>query len=731
MSTIHFFPMANVLMAVFLVALVIWKNPKSLISGAFGLGALCVAIVELGHFMSLLASQGSRVLFWFKFALAGACFLPLTWSLFSVLLLQPDPKGILRKRRGYLLFLLVVGVCFLAFVPSGHLVCSLSETEISSLGAVRLGITGRWFLIYLLSTVMVMLLVLENTYRNARQGTARHALLGLMGSLFYTIFVISQGLLFSRIPSAVFLGGSVVVFLAGLLMAYDIFRHRLFQVEIHVGREVIYSLAILILVGAYLILVGLVGKFVGSVGGNLSLFFTIMASFFMIALFLAILVSGSLKKRLRAFIDRNFYKGQYDYREQWLRFSEEMSCLLDLEELLPRFLQMMRETLEVRRACILLPDCSREAFLLAEAQGLSTEELRIPEKSEFLEWLFVLGKPFTLVDDRFKESLALEVLSQRDRFRSLGLAVLVPLISKRKLMGLLALGPKDASASYSSVDLELLEAMANHLSVAILNAKLSQELVLSKELEFIHKLSSFVIHDLKNAVSTLSMILQNAVANIEKPEFRESMITTIAGTVEKMKDLMGKITTMPTDFRLDLQPHDLNSIVRAVVAKTKVDELVDIRYVENLNPIPLTWIDREYVEQVLTNLIVNAVEAMDQAGTLRISTRLMENGSKPAAGDGGLRAASQFVEIEVADTGLGMSDEFITHRLFKPFQTTKGKGLGIGLYQCKEAVEAHNGRIEVRSKEGEGTIFLIRLPVVHSASHREILLVGGNENRYR
>jgi len=403
---------------------------------------------------------------------------------------------------------------------------------------------------------------------------------------------------------------------------------------------------------------------------------------------------------------------------------------LSLEQLFPRFLQMMMETLRARSACILLPDCSREVFLLAEAQGLSTEQLSIPEKSEFLDWLFVLGKPVTLVDERFKKSLELEVLSQRDRFQSLGLAVLVPLISKRKLVGLLALGPKDSGASYSSVDLELLEAMANHLSVAILNAKLSEELVVSKELEFIHKISSFVIHDLKNAVSTLSMILQNAAANIEKPEFRESMITTISGTVEKMRDLMGKITTMPEDFHLDLQPHDLNSIVTAVVAKTKVNELVNIRYVENLSPIPLTCIDREYVEQVLTNLIVNAVEAMNQAGTLRISTRLMENGSEPA-GDGGLSEASQFVEIEVADTGPGMSDEFIAQRLFKPFQTTKGQGLGIGLYQCKEAVEAHNGRIEVRSKEGEGTIFLIWLPVVHSSSPGEILLVGGNENRYR
>lgn len=731
MNPLHYIPVANVLMAILLMALVIWKNPKSTITGAFGLGTLCIAVVELGHFMSLLVSQGNQVVFWFKIALAGACFVPVTWSLFSLLLFQPDPKAILRKQREYLFFLLVVGVGFLAFLPSDHLVSLVSETDNPSLGALRFGIVGRWFLIYLLLAVVVMLLVLENTYRNAGQERGGHVLLGFMGSLFYAIFLISQGLLYSRIPSAVFLGGSLVVFLAGLLIAYDIFRCRLFQVEIYLGREAIYSLAILLLVGAYLILVGLVGKLVGSIGGNLSLFFTIIASFFVLALFLALLVSESLKKRLRAFIDRNFYRGQYDYREQWLRFSEEMACLLNLEEFLPRFLQMIREVLNVHSACVLLPDASREAFVLVEAQGLSNEELGIPEKSEFLDWLFVLGQPVTLSDDRFKESPAPEVLSQQDRFRNIGLAVLVPLISKRKLLGLLGLGPRNSGIFYSSADLELLEAIGNHLSVAIMNAKLSDELVLSKELEFIHKISSFVIHDLKNAVSTLSMMLQNSTANIDKAEFRENMITTIAGTVEKMKGLMGKITTMPTDIRPDLQPHDLNSIVRAVVSKIKVDELTHIRYVENLNPIPLTSVDREYMEQVLTNLIVNAVEAMSQGGTLWISTRLMENGSIWTTGEGDLQAASQFVEIEVADSGPGMSDEFIKRRLFKPFQTTKRKGLGIGLYQCKEAVEAHKGHIEVRSKEGEGTIFLIRLPVVYSGSHRKILVRGGDENRER
>ncbi len=447
------------------------------------------------------------------------------------------------------------------------------------------------------------------------------------------------------------------------------------------------------------------------------MFVTVLAIFVLLFLLLALTVAGSLSRRIKIVTDRLLYRGRYDYREQWLRFSEEMSTLLSLEELAPQSLQMVAETLDVRQACILLPGSQREDFVLAAAQGFSCQELRIPEKSEFLEWLFLLGQPIALQDSRFDRSPAREVVSQRDRFRDLGFAVMVPLITKRKLVGILALGSKQSNQPFSSVDLELLEAMGNHLSVAVLNATLSEELVVSKELEFMHKISSFMIHDLKNAVSTLSLVLQNAAANMDKPEFRQSMLTTIAGTVEKMTGLIGKITTMPKDLQLDFKPYDVNAIIQKVVSKSRVYQMEGIRYQERLSHLPLIALDPEYVEQALTNLVVNALEAMSQRGTLSISTRLLEDGSWLAADDTRpLDRVTQFVEVEVSDTGPGMSAEFIKSRLFKPFQTTKRKGLGIGLCQCKEAVEAHGGRIQVTSREGEGTAVSICLPVVGADS---------------
>jgi signal transduction histidine kinase len=109
---------------------------------------------------------------------------------------------------------------------------------------------------------------------------------------------------------------------------------------------------------------------------------------------------------------------------------------------------------------------------------------------------------------------------------------------------------------------------------------------------------------------------------------------------------------------------------------------------------------------------------MPGKGTLTVSTRLAENGSQSMRFAKDETKSNGYIEIEVADTGIGMSQEFIKQQLFRPFQTTKNKGLGIGLFQCREAIEAHGGQIDVKSSEGEGTVFSIRLPVIHSSAEK-------------
>jgi hypothetical protein len=100
------------------------------------------------------------------------------------------------------------------------------------------------------------------------------------------------------------------------------------------------------------------------------------------------------------------------------------------------------------------------------------------------------------------------------------------------------------------------------------------------------------------------------------------------------------------------------------------------------------------MQKVIGNLLLNASDAIAEDGKITVATSM---------GDG-------WAQLAVSDTGCGMSREFVQERLFRPFQTTKPKGMGIGLFHCKTIVEAHGGRIEVESEEGKGSTFRVFLP---------------------
>ncbi|MCM8823930.1 MAG: ATP-binding protein, partial [Candidatus Omnitrophica bacterium] len=107
------------------------------------------------------------------------------------------------------------------------------------------------------------------------------------------------------------------------------------------------------------------------------------------------------------------------------------------------------------------------------------------------------------------------------------------------------------------------------------------------------------------------------------------------------------------------------------------------------------YVDRHYINRVLINLLINAIEAMNGKGEIYINSHIVDN----------------YAVISIRDTGCGISKDFIENKLFKPFTSTKQRGMGIGLYQCKIILERHRGYIEVESKEGEGTTFKLKLPL--------------------
>jgi putative PEP-CTERM system histidine kinase len=310
------------------------------------------------------------------------------------------------------------------------------------------------------------------------------------------------------------------------------------------------------------------------------------------------------------------------------------------------------------------------------------------EESEVVDEILTLPAPVSLADLKGRPDMEATACFLKRTNASL----LVPLVSGERLAGVITVGSDRGGSPYSWEAREFLLVLGGHAAGEFHKAGLLTTLVTAKEDEAFRAFSTFVLHDLKNFASTLSLIAQNATKFHDNPEFQQDTFHSIYETAEKMKRLCNSLRSFSASIASNKKLEDLNRIVGMVVDK----ELVGIaeRIHLELAPVPLILLDAEEVARVLQNLVLNAQQAISSEGSIWIRT---------AARDG-------LVELVVSDDGKGMSRQFLDNELFLPFHTTKSDGLGIGLFQTQKIIKAHNGNIRVESVEGKGTTIKMEFP---------------------
>jgi signal transduction histidine kinase len=230
-----------------------------------------------------------------------------------------------------------------------------------------------------------------------------------------------------------------------------------------------------------------------------------------------------------------------------------------------------------------------------------------------------------------------------------------------------------------------------------LRAQLAREAE-AQQFQSFAKLSAFLTHDLKNAIEGLSLMVGNMERHFDNPKFRADAMRALTAAADKLRGLVTQlsnpVSTLSGEFKMP-RPTDLVPLLQRVREQI-AEPLRSTHEIETHLPQSLmAMADGERIEKVIENLVLNAVEAMrGKPGKLTIAAD---------------QASSGKVYFSVADTGVGMSAEFIQQRLFHPFATTKMRGVGLGLYTCREVVRANGGSIEVKSKEGSGTTFRVVL----------------------
>lgn len=619
-------------------------------------------------------------------AVAGAS-IPGCWLCFSLLFSRGDGLEILRKSW------LPVSVAVL--LPLG-LVAGFPEDCVPWLwrqGTAHSPLSWTTKALYSaeLITLAAVLANLECTLK-AAVGMVRvrvkFIVLGAAVVFATRIYSYSEALLFSSHNHLLEEVNAGSLLIGVCLMGVGYFRRGFSEIDLYPSKQVLQSSVTVLLVGGYLVVVGLLAQAVPYFGGAAT--FQTQALLVLVAITgLAVLLnSDRLRQRISLAISRHFGRPQYDFREIWSQAIRHTSSVTEPTTLCRGAGRLLSETFEILSVSIWLYESSQERASLVYStshQPAQTEALGPTEKALEID-AANRSRPFRL------EGESAEWLARWPGIRLGEDALCVPLCAADRVLGFVLLGDRVRGVPYTPEEKDLLKCLGDQIAGGLLNLRLGAELMQAKELEAFQNMSAFFVHDLKNATASLNLMLQNFPVHFANPLFREEALRGLGQTSQRIQQLIDGLTTLQHKLVLRPTEADLNEVVMEAFAG--LGQLAGVEVVQELRPVPKVRVDRAQFGSVITNLLLNAREALTHGGRISVETSEQEG-----------RAV-----LSVSDTGCGMTAAFLRESLFRPFRTTKKKGLGIGMFQSKAIVEAHQGSIHVASTVGQGTTFRVILP---------------------
>lgn len=695
-----FLPLAAALLCGGLAVWVYLMDTRSLVHRAFAAGMIALALEAALTSLSFQAMSPGEVFRWQGLRLVATALLPSSWLLFSLSFARANYKAFVAKWRWVSLAAFAVPFALaLATVWVNAFFPGASIQEASPGWLLRLGGFGHLFyLVFLLSAVSI-LMNLEQTLRastGSMRERVRFIVLGLGGLFAVRVYTSSQVLLFSAVNTEleVFNAGALLV--ADGLILLSLVRTQLLNGEIYLSQAFLCNSLTTLIVGIYLLTVGVLARVIRHVGDPQGL---PLHAFLMFLAFLGltvILLSDHLRQQIKRFISRHFQRPRYDYRKEWTAFTRRTASLVEMRDLCVAVARMVSETFGAPAVTLWLWDEAQEGLVSGGSTAgvaVPAPGFRIAEKGAADLVRAMREQPMPVDCDRPAADWAMMLKrDDLDHFAKTPIRYCAPLVAGGEVVGVLTLSERLTQEPFSLEDFELFKTIADQAAGSLLHLKLSQRLMKSREMEAFQTFSAFLLHDLKNLASTLSMTMRNLPVHFDDPEFRQDALCAISQSVARIDSLCGRLSLLGQTLALQRTAADLNELVTGTLAG--LNGCVKAPLVQELWPVPRLLMDPEQMRKVLVNLVLNATEAVGNGGEIRVTTR-QQNG---------------WVVLAVSDNGCGMSKAFIEKALFRPFQTTKKRGLGIGLFHSKMIVEAHQGRIEVESQEGKGSTFQVMLP---------------------
>jgi len=563
--------------------------------------------------------------------------------------------------------------------------------------------SSRIFFINVLGSNILALLCFDKTLQhagNSEREKLKFIFLAYLGITVYFTYLTVNIVLSSFLTLAMINSGTWIILSALGLFSYSFFKHPFWDVKIGVSRHLVFGMLSVTAALLYLIISGGILDIIRlarSQGVNTLLPAT---AFALVAFFLLVYLSPAFRRHIKSYISRNIFHNKYDYRDLWMRFSDKSSGSLILRDVLPQVGEFIVDAMMVKQVVIWLRSPSSGMYQLAFCHKSLSNKID--------EWPML-----KLVRSResIRNTIVFEVPKGEDLSGSphfpvenpqslskLGVNRVTLVEKDNEVLALLGVGTAIGGESFSAEDERLLTSVSNQIGNLILTHKLSEELLLSREWESFNRFASFILHDLKNLATLQGMTLENAKHLSHNPNFLADAFATFQKTTDKMISLIASLSVQRGQFSLKQQPVNILEVFANTFDDLKIAQRSGVTLLTSFptsEQPPIIAGDAELLQKAFTNLMLNALQSLPKGQGAVEVTVSKTNGGK--------------VTASIRDTGCGISPEQL-ETLFRPFQTTKEKGMGIGLCHTRSIIEVHGGQIRIESQVNAGTKVEVELP---------------------
>lgn len=645
--------------------------------GWFMLAATLFTIMWSGlSFMALMSGY-----FWWIGAQSADIFRYLCWGIFIVLFFKPHISTVHSIFWRWL-----PGIFLIAFI-----IVPLFVFTVHALA----GVAGDTLVMVLLS--LGGLVLVEQLFRNLPEESlwsAKPLCLGLAGTFIFDLYLFSEGMLFHGIdPDALSARPFVHALMVPLLFLATV-RHRNWIAKIHVSRVVIFHSATLILAGLYLLFIAGVGYYVRYFGGEWGGALQLGVIFVALVLAIAFALSGSLRAKLRVFLGKNFFRYRFDYRDEWLKFTATLSDKNHPQEYGENVIRGLADMLESPAGALWLlrpeDDQYRQVarWNMAATSQTEGQNGKIATFMRSTGWVININE-FRKSPEIYRDLLLPDWLTQYPQAW-----LLIPLWQGENMMGFVMLASPRTLVDVNWEVTDLLKTAGRQAASFLAQRQATEALLEARKFESFSRMSAFVVHDLKNIVTQLSLMVKNAKRLQNNPDFQADMLMTVENSLERMRQLM-------LQLRGDTAPGSacIGVNLGKIAERLANDAMCRGRTMQlDISPHVFTRGQVERMERIIGHLVHNALDATDADGRVWMKVD---------------RFASH-ARVEVGDNGQGMTEDFVQTRLFKPFQSTKEAGMGIGTYESFQYVRELGGKVSVNSEVGKGTVVCLLLPLIET-----------------